>query len=154
MAEKTNNGNCLRYEGDYPRRSPERLTFDVDCSISQNIQTNALPRLATTPMKTKVIAGAVSMFNIPDAMQATYQRTQAMTASMMPPHRGRAVHPGITGSAAHLHRPDTPAIRRQHAPPHDVAAAVTVIGTVVVVGVIGIAVIIIAVVVAVAQAEA
>jgi hypothetical protein len=41
--------------------------------MAQNNQTNAVPRLATTLMNTTVRAGAVSMFNIPVAMQATYQ---------------------------------------------------------------------------------
>src|SRR5215212_5111863 len=60
----------------YPRR-PLRRGFDVGCSISQNIQTKAVPRPTTTPRNTNVRAGAVSMFNIPDAMQATYQRRQS-----------------------------------------------------------------------------
>jgi hypothetical protein len=66
----------------YPRRSPLRRGFDVGCSISQNIQTKAVPRPTTTPRNTNVRAGAVSMFNIPDAMQAAYQRTQSTAASM------------------------------------------------------------------------
>ena len=60
----------------YPPRSPLRRGFDVGCSISQNIQTKAVPRPTTTPRNTNVRAGAVSMFNIPDAMQAAYQPTQ------------------------------------------------------------------------------
>jgi hypothetical protein len=34
----------------------------------------------------------VSMFNIPDATRAAYQRTYSTTASMQL-HRGRAIHP-------------------------------------------------------------
>jgi hypothetical protein len=34
-----------------------------------------VPRPATTPRNTNVRAGAVSMFNIPDAMQTAYQQT-------------------------------------------------------------------------------
>ena len=66
----------------YPPRPPLRRGFDVDCSISQNIQTKAVPRPTTTPRNTNVRAGAVSMFNIPYAMQAAYQRTQSTAASM------------------------------------------------------------------------
>jgi hypothetical protein len=47
--------------------------FDT-CWISQNIQTNAVPRPTTTPRKTNVRAGAVSMVNIPYIMQAAYQQ--------------------------------------------------------------------------------
>ena len=46
------------------------------CSISQIIQTTAVPRLTTTPRNTNVKAGTVSMFSIPDAMQAAYQQTK------------------------------------------------------------------------------
>jgi hypothetical protein len=59
----------------YPPRPPSRRGFDIACSISQNIQTKAVPRPATTPRNTNVRAGAVSMFNIPDAMQTAYQQT-------------------------------------------------------------------------------
>jgi hypothetical protein len=72
---------CARPLVGYPR-SPLRRGFDVGCSISQNIQTKAVPRPTTTPRNTNVRAGAVSMFNIPDAMQAAYQRTQSTAASM------------------------------------------------------------------------
>jgi hypothetical protein len=65
----------------YPRRSLRR-GFDAGCSISQNIQTKAVPRPTTTPRNTNVRAGAVSMFNIPYAKQAAYQRTQSTAASM------------------------------------------------------------------------
>ena len=73
---------CARPLVGYPPRLPLRRGFDVDCSISQNIQTKAVPRPTTTPRNTNVRVGAVSMFNIPDAMQAAYQRTQSTTASM------------------------------------------------------------------------
>jgi hypothetical protein len=63
---------CARPLVGYPPRSPLRRGFDVGCSISQNIQTKAVPKLTTTPRNTNVRAGAVSMFNIPDAMQAAY----------------------------------------------------------------------------------
>ena len=76
----------------YPPRPPLRRGFDIACSISQNIQTKAVPRRATTTRNTNVRAGAVSMFNIPDAMQAVYQETQP-TAASMESHQGRVVHP-------------------------------------------------------------
>jgi len=38
-------------------------------SISQNIQTSAVPRLTTTIKNIDVSAGAVNMFNIPHAVQ-------------------------------------------------------------------------------------
>jgi hypothetical protein len=66
----------------YPPRLPLRRGFDVDCSISQNIHMKAVPRPTMTPRNSNVRAGAVSMFNIPDAMQAAYQQTQSTTASM------------------------------------------------------------------------
>jgi hypothetical protein len=75
----------------YPRRLRLRRGFDVARSISQNIQTRAVPRLATTPRNTSVSSGAVNMFNIPDVKQAAYQQTQSTTASMQQ-HRGRIVH--------------------------------------------------------------
>jgi hypothetical protein len=67
---------------DYPPRSPLRRGFAVGCSISQNNQTKAVPKPTTTPRNTNVRAGAVSMFNIPDAMQTAYQRTQSTAASV------------------------------------------------------------------------
>ena len=66
----------------YPPRPPLRRGFDIACSISQNIQTKAVPRPATTTRNTNVRAGAVSMFDIPDEMQAAYQQTQTTKASM------------------------------------------------------------------------
>jgi hypothetical protein len=64
----------------YPRRSPSRCGFaivlDIARSISQKTQTKAVPRPTTTPRNTNVKAGAVSMFSIPDAMQAAYQQTK------------------------------------------------------------------------------
>src|SRR4029078_1369486 len=69
-------------------------------------------------------------------------------------HRGRTIHSVFIRSAAHLHRPHAPAVTGQHAPPHDVAAAVAIVIGVVITGVIRIAVIVIVIVVAVAQAEA
>jgi hypothetical protein len=68
--------------GSYPRRLPLRRGFAVGCSISQNNQTKAVPKPTTTPRNTNVRAGAVSMFNIPDAMQTAYQRTQSTVASV------------------------------------------------------------------------
>src|SRR5207247_4684404 len=71
----------------------------------------------------------------------------------------RIIHPGRTGSVADPHKTNTPAIRRDHTTPNDVAAAIAgVVGIVVAIaGVIRIAVIIIIVVVAavepVAQAD-
>jgi hypothetical protein len=44
------------------------------CSSSQNIQTKAAPRPTTIQRNNNVNAGTVSMFNIPDAMPAAYQR--------------------------------------------------------------------------------
>jgi hypothetical protein len=67
---------CVRPLVSYPPRSPLRRGFAVGCSISQNNQTKAVPRPTTIPRNTNVRAGAVSMFNIPDAMQAAYQPTQ------------------------------------------------------------------------------
>ena len=64
------------------RRSPLRRSLDIVCSISQNIQTNAVPRPTTTIKNINVNAGAVSMFNIPHAVQTSYQRTISMTASV------------------------------------------------------------------------
>jgi hypothetical protein len=81
-------GDCAVRDGarvrgsNYPRRSPLRRGFDAGCSISQNIQTKAVPRQTTTARNSNVSAGAVSMFNIPDAMQAAYQRTQSTAASI------------------------------------------------------------------------
>jgi hypothetical protein len=60
----------------YPARSLLRCGLDTVCSISQNIQTTAVPRPTTTPRNTNVKAGAVSMFSIPDVMQAAYQQTK------------------------------------------------------------------------------
>ena len=51
-----------------------RRSLDIVCSISQNIQKNAVPRPTTTIKKINVNAGAVSMFNIPHAVQTVYQR--------------------------------------------------------------------------------
>jgi hypothetical protein len=71
----------------YPTPSPLRCgldirrSLDIVRSISQNIQTNAVPRPITTIKNINVNAGAVSMFNIPHAVQAAYQRT-SMTASV------------------------------------------------------------------------
>jgi hypothetical protein len=59
-----------------------RRGFAIGRSISQNNQTKAVPRLRTTPRNTNVRAGAVSIFNIPDAMQTAYQRTQSTAASV------------------------------------------------------------------------
>jgi len=59
-----------------------RRSLDIVCSISQNIQTNAVPRPTTTIKKINVNAGAVSMFNIPHAVQTAYQRTISITASV------------------------------------------------------------------------
>jgi hypothetical protein len=72
----------------YPMRSPLRCgldirrSLDIVCSISQNIQTNAIPRPTTTTKNINVNAGAVSMFNIPHAVQTSYQRTISATASV------------------------------------------------------------------------
>jgi hypothetical protein len=60
----------------YPKRSLLRCGLDTVRSISQNIQTTAVPRLITTPRNTNVKAGAVSMFSILDVMQAAYQQTK------------------------------------------------------------------------------
>jgi hypothetical protein len=74
---------CARPRVGYPRPSPLRCgldirrSLDIICSISQNIQTNAVPRPITTIKNINVNSGAVVMFNIPDAMQAAYQRTQS-----------------------------------------------------------------------------
>ena len=73
-------GRCGR--GSYPLRSPLRRGFDAGCSISQNIQTNAVPRATTTIKNINVNAGAVSMFNIPHVVQTAYQRTISITASV------------------------------------------------------------------------
>src|ERR1700694_2661012 len=56
----------------YPTRSLLRCGLEV-CSTSQSIHTKALPRPTTTPKNSNVRPGAVSMVNIPDAMQAAYQ---------------------------------------------------------------------------------
>jgi hypothetical protein len=73
-------GWALFFGKAYPKPSLLRcglaIDFDVACSISQNIQTTAVPRPTTTPRNTNVKAGAVSMFSIPDAMQAAYQQTK------------------------------------------------------------------------------
>jgi hypothetical protein len=69
-------GYALFFETAYPKRSLLRCGLDTACSISQNIQTTAVPRPTTTPRNTNVKAGAVSMFSIPDAMQAAYQQTK------------------------------------------------------------------------------
>src|SRR5256885_5260252 len=71
--------------GSYPRRLPLRRDFAVGCSISQNNQTKAVPRPTTTPRNNNVKAGAVSMFNIPDAMQAAYQRNKTAAPVMITP---------------------------------------------------------------------
>ena len=55
-----------------------RRSLDIVRSISQNIQTNAIPRPTTTIKKINVNAGAVSMFNIPHAVQTVYQRMISM----------------------------------------------------------------------------
>jgi hypothetical protein len=117
-------------------------------SISQNIQTNAVPRPTTTIRNINVNAGAVSMFNIPHAVRTACQRTISVTARYL----NRALASRATKSAAHLHGPYAPAVWRQHTAPHDVAAAVAVVIGVVIAAVVRIAVIIIVVVVAVAQA--
>jgi hypothetical protein len=53
-----------------------RCGLDILCSISQNIQTKAAPRQITTIRNSNVNAGAVSMFNIPDAMLTAHQRAE------------------------------------------------------------------------------
>lgn len=58
----------------YPNRSLLLCGLDI-CSISQRIQTKAVPRPTTTPRKSSVRPGAVSMVSIQGAMQAAYQRT-------------------------------------------------------------------------------
>lgn len=57
-----------------------RRSLDIACSISQNIQTKAAPRATTTIKNINVNAGAVSMFNIPHAVQTACQRTVSITA--------------------------------------------------------------------------
>ena len=72
----------------YPKRSPLRRGLEV-CSTSQSIHTNAIPKPTTTPRKSNVRPGAVSMVSIPYAMQAAYQ---LMTSGRQPRrriHRGR-----------------------------------------------------------------
>ena len=58
----------------YPNRSLLLCGLDI-CSISQRIQTKAVPRPTTTPRKSSVKPGAVSMVSIQGALQAAYQRT-------------------------------------------------------------------------------
>ena len=53
-----------------------RCRLDILCSISQNIQTKAAPRQITIIRNSNVNAGAVSMFNIPDAVPRAYQRAE------------------------------------------------------------------------------
>jgi hypothetical protein len=53
----------------YPRRPPLRSgldirrSLDIVCSISQNIQTNAVPKAITIIKNINVSSGAVVMFN-------------------------------------------------------------------------------------------
>ena len=66
------------FETAYPKLSWLRLTLDMACldmfrSNFQNTHTKAVPRATTIPRNSNVNPGAVSMFNIPDAMQAAYQ---------------------------------------------------------------------------------
>ena len=124
-------GRCGR--GSYPLRSPLRRGFDAGCSISQNIQTNAVPRATTTIKNINVNAGAVSMFNINTGASLFIR--------------------GQTGSVADLHGPNAPTIRCQHALPHNVAAAIAVVIGIVIAAVVRIAVIIV-VVIAVRSIEA
>ena len=49
-----------------------RRSRDIVCSISQNIQTNAVPKPTTTIKNINVNWGAVVMFNIPDPTRATH----------------------------------------------------------------------------------
>jgi hypothetical protein len=72
-------------EPGYPMPSPLRCGLDIRrsldiCSTSQNIQMNAVPRPTTTIKNINVNAGAVSMFNIPHAVQTACQRTVSITA--------------------------------------------------------------------------
>jgi hypothetical protein len=83
-----------------------RRSLDIVCSISQNIQTNAVPRPITTIKNINVNAGAVSMFDIPDAMRTAYwQRNQA--AVPVGKHRG-----GISSRRDHASKCTTPFMRR------------------------------------------
>jgi hypothetical protein len=77
-------GCALFSETVYPRRSLLRCGLDTVCSISQSIQTMAAPRLMTTLSNTNVRAGAVSMFGIPDVMQAAYQQTECCLGVYLP----------------------------------------------------------------------
>jgi hypothetical protein len=55
------------------KRLPLRRAFEA-CSISQNAQTNAAPRLVTTPRNSSVRAGTESMGSMtPLTMQAAYR---------------------------------------------------------------------------------
>jgi len=77
----------LRYDLDI------RCGLLIRCSISQNIQTKAAPKATTIQIKSNVNAGAVSMFNIPDAMQTAHQRMESNTASVMETPRSRFKSP-------------------------------------------------------------
>ena len=58
-----------------------RRSLDIR-SISQNIQTNAVPKPTTTIKNINVNWGAVSMFNIPHPMRTARQRTISIAASI------------------------------------------------------------------------